>query len=74
MPSRSVCCAEYVRRYADPNAGARSSKASEDGSDKMDQDGQRQQRGGGQGDGDDDEEDDDSEGGFLSSSEEEMDE
>lgn len=51
-------CAEYVQRYANPDR-APSSKASDDGSDKMEEDG----RGAG--------EEDDSDDGFLSSSEEE---
>jgi hypothetical protein len=56
---RTLRLAEYVQRYANPNR-APSSKASDDGSDKMDEDGR-----GAAG------EEDDSDDGFLSSSEEE---
>jgi hypothetical protein len=54
----SVAPAEYVQRYANPDR-APSSKASDDGSDKMEEDGQGAAA------------EDDSDDGFLSSSEEE---
>lgn len=54
----AVVPAEYVQRYANPDR-APSSKASDDGSDKMEEDGQGAAV------------EDDSDDGFLSSSEEE---
>lgn len=59
--SCAVCrSAEYVQRYANPQRMHSRNKPSEDGSDKMDEDGQQQAG-----------EEEDSDEGFLSSSEEE---
>lgn len=57
---------EYVRRYANPAKGAPSSKVSDDGSDKMDEDARQGQAAGAEG-----AEEEDSDEGFLSTSEEE---
>jgi hypothetical protein len=55
-----------VRRYANPAKGAPSSKVSDDGSDKMDEDARQGQAAGAEG-----AEEEDSDEGFLSTSEEE---